>query len=248
MNQLVIDTSPCNNRCDNCNKGLLAMIRLENITKEYKMGDDIIHAVSGINLEIKEGEFVALVGPSGSGKSTTMHIIGGLDTPTSGRVIVDGQDLSRASDKELSRYRNKKVGFVFQTFNLHPTYNAVENVALPLIFLKLPRKRRLQAAAEALAIVGLSDRALHHPNQLSGGERQRVSIARAIVTQPRLILADEPTGNLDRKNGEHIMELLSSLNREKGITLVIVTHDLEMAQIARRIIKMRDGHIIEEGQ
>jgi putative ABC transport system ATP-binding protein len=172
------------------------MIRLENITKEYKMGDDIIHAVSGVSLEIKEGEFVALVGPSGSGKSTMMHIIGGLDTPTSGKVIVDGQDLSRASDKELSRYRNKKVGFVFQTFNLHPTYNAVENVALPLIFSKISRKKRMVLAKEALEIVGLSERALHRPNQLSGGERQRVSIARALVTQPRLILADEPTGNL----------------------------------------------------
>jgi putative ABC transport system ATP-binding protein len=222
------------------------MIKLERINKYYHMGTEIVHAVSNVDLEIKEGEFVALVGPSGSGKSTMMHIIGGLDTPTSGRVIVDGQNLSRASDKALSRYRNRKVGFVFQTFNLHPTYNAIDNVALPLIFSKIRRKKRMKLAEEALETVGLPGRALHRPNQLSGGERQRVSIARAIVTQPRLILADEPTGNLDRKNGEHIMELLSRLNREKGITLVVVTHDMEMAQIAARIIKMRDGHILED--
>ncbi len=222
------------------------MIKLENITKEYRMGDDVIHAVSGVSLEIKEGEFVALVGPSGSGKSTTMHIIGGLDTPTTGRVIVDGQDLTRASDKELSRYRNKKVGFVFQAFNLHPNYTATENVALPLVFSGIPRSRRMKLAAEALETVGMSERAMHRPNQLSGGERQRVSIARALVTQPKIILADEPTGNLDSKNGKHVMELLSRLNKEKGITLVIVTHDMEIASIAGRMIKMRDGHIIED--
>jgi putative ABC transport system ATP-binding protein len=222
------------------------MIKLDNITKEYRMGEDIVHAVSGVSLEIKEGEFVALVGPSGSGKSTTMHIIGGLDTPTTGKVIVDGQDLSRASDKELSRYRNEKIGFVFQAFNLHPTYTATENVALPLIFSGIGHSRRMKMAAEALEIVGLSDRASHRPNQLSGGERQRVSIARALVTQPKIILADEPTGNLDSKNGQHVMELLSQLNKEKGITLIIVTHDMEIAAVAGRIIKMRDGKIVED--
>jgi putative ABC transport system ATP-binding protein len=222
------------------------MIKLENITKEYHMGEDVVHAISGISLEIKEGEFVALVGPSGSGKSTTMHIIGGLDTPTSGRVIVDGQDLSRASDKELSRYRNEKIGFVFQAFNLHPTYTATENVALPLIFSGISQSKRLKMAADALEIVGLAERASHRPNQLSGGERQRVSIARALVTQPKILLADEPTGNLDSKNGKHVMELLSQLNKEKGITLIIVTHDMEIAAVAGRIIKMRDGIIVED--
>ncbi|HAS04928.1 MAG TPA: ABC transporter ATP-binding protein [Dehalococcoidia bacterium] len=222
------------------------MIKLENITKKYRMGEEIILAVSGVSLEIKEGEFVALVGPSGSGKSTTMHIIGGLDTPTSGRVIVDGQYLSSATDKELSRYRNEKIGFVFQAFNLHPTYTATENVALPLIFSGIGQSSRMKMAADALEIVGLAERASHRPNQLSGGERQRVSIARALVTQPKIILADEPTGNLDSKNGKHIMELLSQLNREKGITLIIVTHDMEIAAVAGRIIKMRDGKIIED--
>ncbi|HAS28189.1 MAG TPA: ABC transporter ATP-binding protein [Dehalococcoidia bacterium] len=222
------------------------MIKLENITKKYRMGEEIILAVSGVSLEIKEGEFVALVGPSGSGKSTMMHLIGGLDTPTSGRVIVDGQDLSRATDKELSRYRNEKIGFVFQAFNLHPTYTATENVALPLIFSGIGQSSRMKMAADALEIVGLAERASHRPNQLSGGERQRVSIARALVTQPKIILADEPTGNLDSKNGKHIMELLSQLNREKGITLIIVTHDMEIAAVAGRIIKMRDGKIIED--
>lgn len=222
------------------------MIKLENITREYRMGEDIVRAVSGISLEIMEGEFVALVGPSGSGKSTTMHIIGGLDTPTSGRVIVDGHDLSRAGDRELSRYRNEKIGFVFQAFNLHPTYTAMENVALPLIFSGIGYSRRMKIAAEALETVGLSDRALHRPNQLSGGERQRVSIARALVTQPKIILADEPTGNLDSKNGQLVMELLSRLNKEKGITLIIVTHNMEIAAVAGRIIKMRDGKIVED--
>ena len=222
------------------------MIKLENITKEYRMGEDIVRAVSGISLEITEGEFVALVGPSGSGKSTTMHIIGGLDTPTSGRVIVDGHDLSRAGDRELSRYRNEKIGFVFQAFNLHPTYTAMENVALPLIFSGIGYSRRMKIAAEALETVGLSDRASHRPNQLSGGERQRVSIARALVTQPKIILADEPTGNLDSKNGQLVMELLSRLNKEKGITLIIVTHNMEIAAVAGRIIKMRDGKIVED--
>ncbi|NLL89518.1 MAG: ABC transporter ATP-binding protein [Dehalococcoidales bacterium] len=222
------------------------MIKLENITREYRMGEDIVRAVSGISLEITEGEFVALVGPSGSGKSTTMHIIGGLDTPTSGRVIVDGHDLSRAGDRELSRYRNEKIGFVFQAFNLHPTYTATENVALPLIFSGIGYSRRMKIAAEALETVGLSDRASHRPNQLSGGERQRVSIARALVTQPKIILADEPTGNLDSKNGQLVMELLSRLNKEKGITLIIVTHNMEIAAVAGRIIKMRDGKIVED--
>jgi len=222
------------------------MIKLENINKEYRMGEEIVHAVSGVSLEIKEGEFVALVGPSGSGKSTMMHIIGGLDTPTSGRVIVDGQNLSSASDKELSRYRNEKIGFVFQAFNLHPTYTATENVALPLIFSGIGQSNRMKMAAEALDIVGLAERASHRPNQLSGGERQRVSIARALVTQPKILLADEPTGNLDSKNGKHVMELLSQLNKEKGITLIIVTHDMEIAKEAGRIIKMRDGKIVED--
>ena len=222
------------------------MIELKNITKTYRMGEETIHALSGINLTVAEGEFVAIVGSSGSGKSTLLHTIGGLDSPTSGTVTIAGQDLSQASDKELSRYRNRSVGFVFQTFNLHPTYNALENVALPLIFSKIPRRRRLELAREALETVGLAERASHHPNQLSGGERQRVSIARALVVQPKLILADEPTGNLDSTTGDRIIELLVHLNKEKGLTLILITHDLDITSHAPRTLFLRDGVITEE--
>lgn len=222
------------------------MIKLKNITKTYQMGEETIHALSGIDLAVAEGEFVAIVGPSGSGKSTLLHIIGGLDSPTSGRVIIDGQDLSQASDSKLSLYRNRSVGFVFQTFNLHPTYNALENVALPLIFSRMPRPQRLKLAREALDAVGLVERASHRPNQLSGGERQRLCIARALATQPKLILADEPTGNLDSKTGDRVIELLARLNREKGLTLLLVTHDLDVASNAPRTLFLRDGVIIEE--
>ena len=222
------------------------MIELKNVSKAYQMGGGTVHALSGIALTVAEGEFIAIVGPSGSGKSTLLHIIGGLDSPTSGKVVINGQDLSQASDSGLSRYRNRSVGFVFQTFNFHPTYNALENVALPLIFSRMPRPQRLKLAREALETVGLAERASHRPNQLSGGERQRVSIARALVTRPKLILADEPTGNLDSKTGEHIIELLAQLNREKGITLLLITHDLDVASNAMRVIFLRDGVIVEE--
>jgi putative ABC transport system ATP-binding protein len=217
------------------------MIKLENLTKTYHLGEETVHALAGVSLDITEGEFVAIVGPSGSGKSTLMHIIGGLDSPTSGRVVIDGSDLSCATDKQLAAYRNRSVGFVFQTFNLHPTYDSLENVAMPLIFARRPASE----AMDALAEVGLTQRARHLPNQLSGGERQRVSIARALVTRPKIILADEPTGNLDTKTGEHIIEILSLLNK-KGLTLVIVTHNDEIASQAQWIIQMADGHITAE--
>ena len=222
------------------------MIRLDKVTKTYQMGEETVHALSGVDLTVGEGEFSALVGPSGSGKSTLLHIIGGLDTPSSGNVVVDGRDLSQASDRELALYRNRNVGFVFQTFNLHPTYNALENVALPLIFSRTPRNQRRKLAQDALETVGLTKRASHQPNQLSGGERQRVCIARALVVQPRLILADEPTGNLDSQSGEHIIALLEQLNREKRITLLLVTHDTDVASHAPRTLFLRDGLIIEE--
>jgi putative ABC transport system ATP-binding protein len=221
------------------------MIKLENLTKTYHLGEETVPALAGVCLDISEGEFVAIVGPSGSGKSTLMHIIGGLDSPTSGKVIIDGCDLTCASDEQLAAYRNRSVGFVFQTFNLHPTYNSLENVAMPLIFARRPALERQRRAMEALAEVGLTQRARHRPNQLSGGERQRVSIARALVTRPKIILADEPTGNLDTRTGEHIMEILCLLN-EKGLTLVMVTHNPEIACRAQRIIHMADGLIIEE--
>ena len=222
------------------------MIELKKIRKTYRIGEEIVNALAGVDLEIADGEFTAFVGPSGSGKSTLLHIIGGLDNPTSGKVTVDGQDLSKASDGELSLYRNKNVGFVFQSFNLHPTYNALENVAIPCIFTGLPTTERLKLAGEALEAVGLSERAKHRPNQLSGGERQRVSIARALVNNPKVIIADEPTGNLDSKTGRRIMELLLKLNKERGITLLIATHDVKLTEQAERVVILRDGEIAED--
>lgn len=223
-----------------------ALIRVEQLTKEYRIGGEVVHALAGVDLTVTEGEFVVLVGASGSGKSTMLHIIGGLDSPTSGRVVVDEQDLSRAGDGDLSRYRNQKIGFVFQTFNLHPTSSSLENVALPLVFSGVSKKQRLGRAAAALETVGMTPRAGHLPSQLSGGERQRVAIARALVTNPKIILADEPTGNLDSKTGSRIVELLQQLNREKGITMILVTHDIDIANLAPRVIHMRDGLITEE--
>ena len=224
------------------------MIVISDLTKDYRLGDETVHALAGVSLEIPDGEFVAFVGPSGSGKSTLLHLIGGLDTCSSGKITVENQDLSQASDKELAKYRNSSVGFVFQTFNLHPTYTALENVAIPLIFSKVPAGERMQRAAAALEAVGMSARARHLPNQLSGGERQRVAIARALVTNPKIIVADEPTGNLDSANGLKVMDMLGALNKEKGITLLIATHDRELAGRAQRVITMRDGQIIGDNK
>lgn len=220
------------------------MIVISELKKDYRLGDETVHALAGVSLEIPDGQFVAFVGPSGSGKSTLLHLIGGLDTCTSGKITVDGQDLSRAPDGELAKYRNARVGFVFQTFNLHPTYMALENVAIPLIFSKISVTERNKRAAAALEAVGMSARAKHLPNQLSGGERQRVAIARALVTNPKIIVADEPTGNLDSVNGAKVMELLETLHKNNGITLLIATHDREIAGRAQRVVSMRDGKII----
>ncbi len=221
------------------------MIELHDVWRLYRMGGESINALAGIDLKVSQGEFVAIVGPSGSGKSTLLNIIGGLDAPTMGRIEVDGQDLSKASDRELSLYRNKKVGFIFQTFNLQPTYTALENVSLPLVFAKVPLWRRKRIAREVMETVELSDRLRHKPNQLSGGERQRVAIARALVNDPKILLADEPTGNLDSKSGEQIMELLTRMNKERGIILLLVTHDLKTAGYADRMLRMLDGQIAE---
>ena len=222
------------------------MIQLQKVSKTYQFGEDVLFALRGIDFTAAEGEFVAITGPSGSGKSTMLHIIGGLDRPTAGKVMVQSLNLTQASDRELARYRNQYVGFVFQTFNLYPTYNSLENVALPLVFAGIPPRERLRRALESLELVGLAQRASHLPSQLSGGERQRVAIARALVSQPRLILADEPTGNLDTRSGEIIVETLIRLNREKGITLLVVTHNTELAQRAPRSLLLRDGMIVEE--
>jgi putative ABC transport system ATP-binding protein len=220
------------------------LIVISDLKKDYRLGDETVHALAGVSLEIPDGEFAAFVGPSGSGKSTLLHLIGGLDTCTSGKITIDGQDLSRATDKELAQYRNARIGFVFQTFNLHPTYMALENVAIPLIFSKVPAGERMKRAAAALEAVGMSARARHLPNQLSGGERQRVAIARALVTNPKIIVADEPTGNLDSANGTKVMDMLTALHKQKGITLLIATHDVDIAGMAQRVISMRDGKII----
>lgn len=222
----------------------MSFIELENLKKEYKMGTEVVYALDGVSLNIKEGEIIAVVGPSGSGKSTLMQIIGGLDKPTSGKVVVDNQDINKFSQRRLAQFRNKKIGFVFQTFNLQPDYTALENVELPLIFAGIRPKSRKAKSREAIVKVGLEDRINHRPSELSGGQRQRVSIARAIVNSPKIILADEPTGNLDSKNGKRILELLKKLNKEEGVTIIIVTHDANVAAQADRIINMQDGKII----
>jgi putative ABC transport system ATP-binding protein len=220
------------------------MIELESVTRIYRMGSQEIHALDQVDLTIDDAEFVAVVGPSGSGKSTLLHVVGGLDTPTSGQVRVDGQDLAKARDRELASFRNQRVGFVFQTFNLQPTYTALENVALPLVFAKVPPRERSERAQAALVAVGLGDRTRHKPSQMSGGERQRVAIARALVTDPAYILADEPTGNLDTATSREIVALLDRLHGERGLTVLLVTHDVEMAAFAERQIALRDGRIV----
>ena len=219
------------------------MIELKQVTRTYRMGDQEIHALDNVDLSIGDGEFVAVVGPSGSGKSTLLHVVGGLDTPTGGQVVVDGQDLGQAGDRHLAVYRNRRTAFGFQTFNLQPTYTALENVALPLVFARvLPRARRERAQA-ALEAVGLADRTTHKPTQMSGGERQRVAIARALVTDPAYILADEPTGNLDTATSREIVTLLDQLHQDRSLTIILVTHDPEMAALADRQIALRDGQI-----
>jgi putative ABC transport system ATP-binding protein len=219
------------------------MIEINNLTKTYLLGDETIQALAGVSLIMPDNQFIAFVGPSGSGKSTLLHLIGGLDTPTSGSIIVDGRNLSQATDKELAKYRNTNIGFVFQSFHLHPIYTALENVAIPLVFRGIPAGERLKRARASLEMLGLSNRSNHHPNELSGGERQRVSIARALVINPKFILADEPTGNLDSVNGGRIMGILFDLHKNKGITLIISTHDRDIAQNAQRVVTLKDGKI-----
>lgn len=220
------------------------MIEVKNVSKVYKMGKEIVTALNNVDLKIEDGEFVAIVGPSGSGKSTLMHLVGGLDTPTTGSVFVDGKDISKLKDKEMSRYRNRTIGFVFQAFNLENTQTALENVMMPLIFAGISGKARIEKAKKALEMVGLGDKMKHKPNEMSGGQRQRVSIARALVNEPQIIFADEPTGNLDSKNGALIMKLLEDLN-EKGYTIIMVTHNMEEAKKAKRLIRIKDGQVEE---
>ena len=220
------------------------LIELRNVTKTYKLGDETLHALEDVSFSVQAGDFVAITGPSGSGKSTLANIIGGLDRPTSGTVVVADNDLSHVHDGKLSEYRNKNIGFVFQSFNLQGTQTALENVMLPLIFAKVKPKERKVRALECLKSVGLEDRVRHRPAQLSGGQRQRVAIARALAIKPSIIIAHEPTGNLDSARGEEIMKLLKDLNKQ-GITLVIITHDQNIARQAGRIVQIHDGHLVE---
>lgn len=221
------------------------MIKLEGVTKSYKNGKETMDVLKGINLEISQGDFVAIMGPSGSGKSTLMNIIGCLDRPTSGAYYFEGKDISSLNDHELANIRNKKIGFVFQQFHLLPRLNALKNVELPMIYAGIGKKQRDELAKQALIKVGLGDRIRHMPNELSGGQKQRVAIARAIVNNPKLILADEPTGALDTKTSEAIMEQFTMLNKE-GTTIIVVTHEHEVAQFAKRTIVVRDGEILQE--
>ncbi len=226
--------------------GTPPLIHLAGITKVYRMGQIEVHALRGIDLDVQAGEFVAIMGASGSGKSTLMNLIGCLDQPTSGVYLLDGVDVGRLDDGQLAAIRNRRIGFVFQSFNLIPRSTALHNVEMPLIYAGQNRGRR-ERALEALEIVGLADRAHHQPSELSGGQQQRVAIARALVTQPALLLADEPTGNLDTESSLEIMRLLSRLN-EEGRTIVLITHEHDIAAFARRVVRVQDGRILSDAR
>ena len=218
------------------------VIKMRNIIRDFKLGQEIVNVLKGIDLDIERGEYVAIMGPSGSGKSTLMNIIGCLDTATAGTYILNGKDVSKMSDDELAEIRNKEIGFVFQTFNLLPRTTALDNVALPMVYAGASKSIRHKRAAEVLVNVGLSDRMDHRPNQLSGGQRQRVAVGRALVNNPSIILADEPTGNLDSKTGQEILALFDNIHKD-GNTVIMVTHEEEIASHAHRVIRLRDGMV-----
>jgi putative ABC transport system ATP-binding protein len=221
----------------------MSLIEMNGITKDYKMGETTVHALREVALSIDDGEFVSIVGPSGSGKSTLMNLIGCLDRPSRGEYFLGGQKVDELSDDDLARIRNRRIGFVFQTFNLLPRTNCLHNVELPLLYSNVPRKTREAKAREMLERVGLKDRVHHNPSELSGGERQRVAIARALVNEPAIVLADEPTGNLDSKTGSEIMAIFESLNTE-GRTVVLVTHEKYIADYSKRMVYLKDGRVV----
>jgi len=220
------------------------IIKLENVWKVYYLGKVEVFALRGIDLEIKKGTFLSIIGPSGSGKSTLLNIIGCLDFPTKGKVFLDGKDIQKLSPDELARIRGKKIGFVFQQFNLLPNLTAIENVALPMVFQGVKEKERLERARELLELVGLKERIFHKPQELSGGEQQRVAIARALANDPEIIIADEPTGNLDSKSGKMVMEILTKLHKEQKRTILVVTHDPQIASYSEEILRIQDGKIV----
>jgi putative ABC transport system ATP-binding protein len=227
------------------------MIEIADVRQVYQMGDIEVQALRGVSLQVKQGEWVAIMGPSGSGKSTLMHIIGCLDTPTSGSYRLDGNEVSGMDENQLASVRNRQIGFVFQTFNLLPRTSALRQVMLPMQYTRdgarVPLKERERRARAALEMVGLGDRMRHTPTELSGGQQQRVALARALVSQPAIILADEPTGNLDSTSGAEVLEILRQLHRDKGLTVVMVTHDAEIGAQAERIVRLRDGLVVSEG-
>jgi putative ABC transport system ATP-binding protein len=220
-------------------------IRVQGLRKTYNMGRIAVHALNGVNLEIPVNGFLVVMGPSGSGKSTLLHLLGGLDRPSEGHIAVDGNSLETMDENELAIFRRRQIGFIFQSFNLIPSMTALENVLFPLRFARYPRRQRRQRSLEVLQKVGLEDRALHRPTELSGGQQQRVAIARSLINDPQLILADEPTGNLDSASGASVMQLLSELH-QSGRTVVVVTHDVRMTQVATHTVQLLDGQIVDE--
>jgi putative ABC transport system ATP-binding protein len=229
----------------------MPLISLRNIGKTYKTGDESVEALKDITLDIDAGEFVVIVGPSGSGKSTLLHLIGGLDSPTAGEIRVDGRLLDRMNDRQISRYRNHEIGFIFQDFHLQPHLDIVENVEIPLMFSGSRKRKEATIAKKArdlLVSIGLKDRLSHRPSEISGGQKQRVAIARALINKPKIILADEPTGNLDSVTGKKTITLLKRLHKENAVTMIVVTHDREIANYAERIVEIKDGRLIEQNK